>query len=99
MKRFSLIIAALTLTVAAPVSAQAWSSNAPVIGPVNQPEGLLMHPYPASANFCPNGLQPVTMGGVICCGNPNTGEVYYNAGGTRKRSYSMSCPPGSKGCS
>lgn len=99
MTRISLIAAAVTLSVAAPGAAQTWSSNAPVIGPVNQPEGVLMHPYPAAANHCPSGLQPVTMGGVICCGNPTTGEVYYNTGGMRKRSYSMSCPPGSKGCS
>ena len=99
MTRISLIAAAVTLSVAAPVAAQTWSSNAPVIGPVNQPEGVLMHPYPAAANYCPSGLQPVTMGGVICCGNPATGEVYYNAGGSRKRSHGMSCPPGTKGCS
>ncbi len=99
MTRISLIATAVTLSLAAPSAAQTWSSNAPVIGPVNQPEGLLMHPYPAAENHCPNGLQPVTMGGVICCGTPNTGETYYNAGSSRKRSYGMSCPPGSKGCS
>ena len=96
MKRLSLIFAA-SLMLAAPVSAQTWSSNAPVTGPVNQPEGLFIQPYPASANYCPNGLQPVTIGGVICCGTPTTTEVYRSSGGTRM--HSMSCPPGSKGCS
>jgi hypothetical protein len=99
MTRIYLVAAAMTLSLAAPLAAQTWSSNAPVIGPVNQPEGLLMHPYPAAENHCPNRLQPVTLGGVICCGTPNTEETFYNAGGSRKRSHGMSCPPGGKGCS
>ena len=98
MKYFSSLAAVLALA-AAPAVAQTWSSNAPKIGPVNQPEGMMIQPYPASANYCPNGLQPVTMGGVICCGTPNTSETYYNRGGGKRRSYSSSCPEGVKGCS
>lgn len=100
MTRFTVLALAAVMTTAAPVMAQTWSSNAPKIGPVNQPEGMLVHPYPASANYCPQGLQPITMGGVICCGTPTTSETYYNrAGGKKRHSHTMSCPPGQKGCS
>ena len=27
-------------------------------------------------NFCPAGLQPITISGVICCGTPTRGESY-----------------------
>ncbi|MEP2534022.1 hypothetical protein [Shimia sp.] len=97
MKKFYILAAALALT-AAPAVAQTWSSNAPQIGPVNQPEGVLIHPYPASANYCPYGLQPVTMNGVVCCGTPTTSETYYNRAGGKRRVSTSSCPPGVKGC-
>ena len=32
--------------------------------------------YPASANYCPSGLQPIVLNGVICCGTPNTHATY-----------------------
>lgn len=35
-----------------------------------------LFPYPASANYCPAGLQPIQMGGVICCGVPNQSVTY-----------------------
>ncbi|EAQ02801.1 hypothetical protein OB2597_15505 [Pseudooceanicola batsensis HTCC2597] len=35
-----------------------------------------LFPYPASANYCPEGLQPVRLGGVICCGVPNQAATY-----------------------
>ncbi|MCW9043669.1 MAG: hypothetical protein OQK05_10040 [Pseudopelagicola sp.] len=91
-------VAAVLTLMAAPVAAQTWSSNAPNVGPVNQPEGMLMHPFPASANHCPNGLQPITMGGVICCGTPNTGETYYNRASYRRAYRGYDCPAGVKGC-
>lgn len=98
MKKLFCIATAIAVS-AAPVMAQTWSSNAPNIGPVNQPEGVMIHPYPASANYCPTGLQPVTIGGVVCCGTPTTSETYYNRAGTSKRrAYSSSCPAGVKGC-
>ena len=44
---------------------------------------VLVHPYKAE-NLCPAGLQPVTVGGVICCGQPNTSGPYIDrAGGHR----------------
>ncbi|WP_425099622.1 hypothetical protein [Tropicibacter sp. S64] len=42
---------------------------------------FLMHSYPSKENFCPAGLQPVTLGGVICCGVPNAGPYINRAGG------------------
>ena len=90
--------ASVLVLVAAPAMAQTWSSNAPKIGPVNQPEGMLIHPYPASANYCPSGLQPITIGGVICCGTPNTGETYMNRGASRRGWAGYNCPAGVKGC-
>jgi hypothetical protein len=90
--------ASVLVLVAAPAVAQTWSSNAPKIGPVNQPEGMLIHPYPASANYCPTGLRPITMGGVICCGTPNTGETYVNRASSRRGWSGYNCPAGVKGC-
>lgn len=98
MKKF-ISVAVICLAMAAPAAAQTWSSNAPQIGPVNQPEGMLVHPYSSGANYCPAGLQPVTLGGVICCGVPNTSEAYYNRAGGGKRHMMMSCAAGQKGCS
>ncbi|WP_164727021.1 hypothetical protein [Shimia sediminis] len=90
-KLFSALAVAMAL--AAPASAQTWSSNAPQIGPVNQPEGVLIQAYPASTNYCQTGYQPVVVGGVICCGKPNASYT--------PASYSapQSCPAGTKGCS
>lgn len=89
--------AALCGMSASSASAQTWSSNAPQVPASSPPTGVLLHPYPAQENFCPYGLQPVTLGGVICCGTPNTTEPYFDAHGSSRRSYS--CPPGAKGCS
>ena len=97
LKKISMMSAALAL-VAAPAMAQTWSSNAPQIGHVNKPEGLMIHPYQASGNYCPSGLQPITMGGVICCGTPNTGETYYNRASSRRAYGGYDCPVGVKGC-
>ena len=35
-----------------------------------------IHPYAATENHCPAGLQPVTISGVICCGTPTTHVSY-----------------------
>lgn len=91
-------LATILAFVSAPALAQTWSSNAPKIGPVNQPEGIMIHPAPASANYCPTGLQPITVGGVICCGTPNTGETYYNRASQRSYWGGYDCPAGAKGC-
>ncbi|MGR3637004.1 MAG: hypothetical protein ACU0BK_13920 [Shimia sp.] len=99
MKRITFLAVAAVAAAGAPAMAQTWSSNAPKLAPVNQPEGMLVHPFPSGANHCPTGLQPITMGGVICCGTPTTSEAYVNRSGGKRRSYApMSCPPGQKGC-
>ncbi len=61
--RTAAMIGALALT--APVAA--------IANPYLQPAGspILVYAYPSKANYCPAGLQPVTVGGVICCGVPN----------------------------
>jgi len=35
-----------------------------------------IYAYPASANFCPAGLQPVTISGVICLRHAEHGTSY-----------------------
>lgn len=67
-----------------------------------------IYPYAASANYCPAGLQPITISGVICCGTPNQHMSYQQALAhpVKKRhkaryvhrSARPSCQPGTKGC-
>lgn len=35
-------------------------------------DNMLVWAYPTKHNYCPAGLQPVMVGGVVCCGTPNT---------------------------
>ncbi|RFP89909.1 hypothetical protein DZK27_05215 [Rhodobacteraceae bacterium 63075] len=65
-----------------------------------------LYPYEASANYCPSGLQPVVIGGVICCGKPNQSSSYQSvmAHPVQKKTYHKrathsDCPIGKKGCS
>ncbi|MFY9209654.1 MAG: hypothetical protein WAO69_00855 [Aestuariivita sp.] len=61
-----------------------------------------VYPYHAKHNFCPAGLQPVTISGAICCGTPNQSHSYQSmmAHPTPKRvsTRQYDCPPGTKGC-
>jgi hypothetical protein len=66
-----------------------------------------IYPYPASANYCPAGLQPITISGVICCGSPNQSMTYHQAMAhpapkrhvhRPARSARPTCLPGTKGC-
>ncbi|MEQ8897345.1 MAG: hypothetical protein RID23_09645 [Roseovarius sp.] len=66
-------------------------------------DGPRLYAVPTTANYCPAGLQPITINGAICCGQPNTNvtwnemkrqPVYRAASYTR----SYDCPVGSKGC-
>ena len=61
------------------------------------------------ANYCPNGLQPITLNGVICCGTPNQSMSYRQMmahpvkKAVRKKARWASpapvyCPEGAKGC-
>lgn len=66
-----------------------------------------IYPYPVAENYCPSGLQPIVLNGVICCGTPNTHATYrqmmrHPVQTHRVRSYSArpdDCPVGAKGCS
>ncbi|WP_205965339.1 hypothetical protein [Pseudooceanicola onchidii] len=57
-----------------------------------------LFPYPAKANYCPEGLQPIQMGGVICCGVPNQSVTYsqYQAHPAPRRVYRAQHWDGSK---
>jgi hypothetical protein len=66
-------------------------------------DGPRLYPVPTNANYCPAGLQPITINGAICCGQPNTNVTWYEMkrhpvyrAATYTRSYD--CPVGSKGC-
>lgn len=54
----------------------------------------------SSANYCPTGLQPVTMAGEISCGEANQSMTYQQvmAHGSSKRRARTDCPVGTKGC-
>ena len=69
MSRSFTFAAALAL-LAAP-AAHAWES-----GGSWQPK---VYPYSTHQNFCPHGLQPVSINGVICCGTPNQHVSYQKA--------------------
>lgn len=68
-----------------------------------------IYPYHA-ANFCPAGLQPITISGVICCGQPNQhvsySQMMAHPVAKKKhhkvrhvvRSARPTCEPGTKGC-
>ena len=49
-------------TLAAP--ALAWNETQPATN------DMAIWAYPSKHNYCPAGLQPVMVGGVICCGTP-----------------------------
>jgi len=68
-----------------------------------------VYAYPSSANYCPAGLQPVTLGGAIGCGTPNQPMTYAEVKAhpvvhrhrtaALRRSARVPCPVGAKGCS
>jgi hypothetical protein len=63
-----------------------------------------IYAYEGTANYCPAGLQPVSINGVICCGQPNRAESYQDAKShpvARIRSARArydECTPGTKAC-
>ncbi|PIE13133.1 MAG: hypothetical protein CSA70_07290 [Rhodobacterales bacterium] len=72
-----------------------------------------IYAYGGTANYCPSGLQPITLDGVICCGTPNQSMSYQQvkAHPVTKRKVvrretvhymaapaTVYCPEGSKGC-
>ncbi|MDQ7071874.1 MAG: hypothetical protein Q9M48_14280 [Rhodobacterales bacterium] len=67
---------------------------------------VTIFPYATAENFCPTGLQPITISGVICCGKPNTNTSYQQMIGQSTRQAWVRtastrrtvCPVGEKGC-
>ncbi len=64
-----------------------------------------IYAYHSTHNFCPAGLQPVTMNGEICCGQPNQSMSYQQVMAhpvARKKHVTYTrradCPVGTKGC-
>jgi hypothetical protein len=97
-KIITLAAAALALVTALPHAATAGSETR-------------IYPYATSHNFCPAGLQPVTMDGSISCGTPNQHISYqqakahpvtsyrrHHATHQRHHSARAHCQIGTKGC-
>lgn len=71
---------------------------------------LTIYPYASKHNYCPAGLQPVSVGGNISCGKPNTHVSYQSAKAhhVARRSHHATyhhkhharhnCAVGTKGC-
>lgn len=71
-----------------------------------------IYPVKSAHNFCPSGLQPVTIDGSISCGTPTTTVSYHSMMAhpaptrkahkrvhhTRHHAAPTACPPGMKGC-
>lgn len=81
-----------------------------VLGTVSaQADSARIYPYSSAANYCPSGLQPISINGVICCGTPNQSVSYQqamaHAVASKKRvqrikssSSRIVCPVDEKGC-
>ena len=61
-----------------------------------------IYAFHSKHNYCPAGLQPVTMDGTICCGQPNQSISYQqalaHAAAKKRRVQRASCPVGTKEC-
>ncbi|MDJ0631232.1 MAG: hypothetical protein QNJ44_23460 [Rhodobacter sp.] len=65
--------------------ALAWSDH-----PMTQPASndMAVWAYPSKHNYCPAGLQPVVVGGVICCGEPtHVGYRQHHAPKKRRKAH------------
>jgi hypothetical protein len=92
--RISAVLLGAALLTSAAAPAQAWFKHkhkAEPVGPAwtHEPRhsvarGVRIYAYPTASNYCPAGLQPVTINGVICCGVPTASGTYYNAPGVRR---------------
>ncbi|MEI4194577.1 hypothetical protein [Roseovarius sp. E0-M6] len=68
---------------------------------------MKIYPYATNVNYCPAGLQPVVLNGVICCGQPTTHMSYQQVmrhpvqprKWTVRYSAQADCAEGTKGCS
>lgn len=65
-----------------------------------------IYAYATTANYCPAGLQPISINGVVCCGQPNQSITYQQAMShpVVRRQYrparapQADCPIGQKSC-
>jgi hypothetical protein len=82
----------------------------PVVVKKHKPD-VHVYPVPTKSNYCPAGLQPVTISGTISCGSPNKTVTYqqmmthpqkarvkHKPKATYRRSARPTCDPGAKGC-
>ncbi len=77
----------------------AWANDAANIQQSSSEIPVPIYPTGASVNYCPAGLQPVSVDGTVSCGTPTSEMTYAQAKATpyRRSGYS-SCIPGAKGC-
>ena len=67
-------------------------------------DSLTYYPYHTNTNYCPAGLQPIVMAGVISCGSPNTHmtwqQVMHHPTPVSQHAASkqLVCQEGEKGC-
>ena len=65
-------------------------------------QGPKLYPYATSVNYCPAGLQPIVLNGVICCGQPTVGmtwqQVVRHPVQRVRHTRDDTCPEGQKGC-
>lgn len=57
------------------LSGQAFAWGDMYMGNGAATHNVSIHPY-NGPNYCPVGLQPVVINGVICCGTPNSNMSY-----------------------
>ncbi|MBV2360040.1 hypothetical protein KUH32_09660 [Thalassococcus sp. CAU 1522] len=78
------VLTTLAAAAVAMTGSQALAWGDIYMGDGTHKPSVIVHPYHAE-NHCPAGLQPVTVGGVICCGTPTPGaKSYYNPAGHKK---------------
>ena len=72
-------IAAAAVLATAGSAAFAWGDMYMGDGTHQPSANLVMQSYNVK-NYCPAGLQPVIIGGEICCGTPNAGAYVESPG-------------------
>ncbi|WP_428926006.1 hypothetical protein [Marinibacterium sp. SX1] len=91
----------VTLAAMAALSGPALASDAATIQQSSSEMPVGIYATGSSVNYCPSGLQPVSVDGTTSCGTPNQQVTYAQAKQTPyRRSYgnSYSCAVGAKGC-
>jgi len=61
-----------------------------------------LYAYETAVNYCPAGLRPVVLGGVVCCGQPTSHltwqQVMRHPVQRARYRPGDACPEGQKGC-